>query len=242
VDVQPGRCYFRKTGQTVSVRKVERVEGGDVVHYRVLAGPQLRQREENRTRLKKFLRWATGETDERDDYSDLGGCAITPTFLVHDTRGEPIFRCTERKARFYLRKGHAVEVSPGVLRLTDATTEERLREVHRGEFDEFFLAVKNDRCVACGAAGPLTRHHVVPRRVLGDLPHSVRARLSNVLYVCVGCHERYERSPEPAPDEPDPLAYCRAWQEHLVEVLRPRFLPEGWDVISVKHAPEDEED
>src|SRR4051794_29249492 len=104
MDVQPGKCYYRKTGLTVSVRKVERVEG-DAVHYRVLSGPQIRRRETNRTKLRKFLRWATGETDERDDYAHLDGCRIIPTFLVRGTHGRELFRCTQRKARFYLRKG-----------------------------------------------------------------------------------------------------------------------------------------
>src|SRR5678815_3149135 len=94
-----------------------------------LCGPQLKLREVNRTRLKKFARWATGEAEECDDYSHLAGCQITPTFLVYDTQGEPLFRCTERKGRFYLRKGHAVAVAEGVLRLIDDATEKRLLEV-----------------------------------------------------------------------------------------------------------------
>lgn len=233
MNVQPGKCYYRKVGLTVSVRKVERIEGDDV-HYRVLCGPQLKQRDSNRTRLKKFAQWATGETEELDDYSHLGGCRRFPTFLVRDTHGRPFFRCTQRKANVYLRKGYAVEVEPGVLQMTTDAIEKRLHEVHDGQFDEFFMAVKNDRCVACGVGHPLTRHHVVPRRFKGLVPRCVRSRLSNVLFVCVGCHERYEQTPEPCPQlGDDPVAFCRGWEAHFVEVLRPRFMPAGWEVFSV---------
>jgi hypothetical protein len=234
--IQAGKCYYRKAGLTVSVRKVERLDG-DLVHYRVLCGPQLKQRETNCTRLKKFAQWATGETDELDDYSHLGGCRRFPTFLVRDTHGRLFFRCTERKANVYLRKGYAVEVEPGVLQMTTDAVEKRLHQVHNGQFSEFFMAVKNDRCVVCGAEHPLTRHHVVPRRVKKRIPRPVRARLSNVLFVCVGCHERYEQTPEPSPElGDDALAFCRAWQDHFVAVLRPRFLPVGWEVVSVAGA------
>jgi hypothetical protein len=232
--VQPGKCYFRKAGLTVSVRKVERVEG-DVVLYRVLCGPQLKQRDCNSTKLKKFVRWATGEVEERDDYSHLDGCLRFDTFVVRDTHGRPFFRCTQRKANVYLKKGYAVEVEPGVLQMTTDHVEKRLHEVHDGKFNEFFLAVKNDRCVVCGAAQPLTRHHVVPRRVKKLVPRAVRARLSNVLFVCVSCHEKYEQTSEPSLEVgDDPLGFCRAWSEHFVAVLQPRFMPAGWDVISVK--------
>jgi hypothetical protein len=234
MNVEPGKCYYRKAGLTVSVRKVERVEG-DVVSYRVLSGPQLKRRDSNRTGLKKFARWATGETEELEDYSHLGGCRRFDTFVVRDTQGRPFFRCTQRKANVYLRKGYAVEVEPGVLRMTTDHVEKRLHEVHDGQFSEFFMAVKNDRCVVCGAGQPLTRHHVVPRRVKGLVPRAVRARLSNVLFVCVGCHERYEQAPEPALEVgDDAVAFCRAWRDHFVAVLRPRFLPVGWEVVSVK--------
>src|SRR4051812_44486071 len=92
MQIQPGKCYFRKAGLTLSVRKVERVEGNDV-YYRVLCGPQLKRRDSNRTRLNKFAQWATGETEERDDYSHLDGCRRFLTFLVRDTHGRTIFRC-----------------------------------------------------------------------------------------------------------------------------------------------------
>ncbi len=160
--LEVGKCYFRKTGLTVHVRKVERIDGDDVF-YRVLYGSQLKRRTHNRTRMRNFLRWSMGEVEELSDYSHLNGCKKFETFLVRNTQGEPILRCNEHKARFYLRKGYAREVEPGVLQFIDDMTEKRLEELYLGEFSLFFMAVKNDRCVVCGKDCMLTRHHVVPR-------------------------------------------------------------------------------
>ncbi len=233
--IEAGRCYYRKDGLTVSVRKVERIEGQEV-SYRVLAGPQLKRRAQNRTRMKKFLQWAMGQVEELPDYSHLNGCKRFQTFLVRNTKGEPILRCNEDKARFYLRKGYAVEVEPGVLQYTDEATEKRLGELYLGDFSKFFLAVKNDRCVVCGQGHGLTRHHVVPQRVKPQVPPPYRSCLSNVLFVCLACHDKYERAPEPKVTVGDnPLEFCRLWKAHFMAVMKPRFLPEGWDIVSVKN-------
>lgn len=233
--IEVGKCYLRRAGSTISVRKVVRIDGEDV-EYEVLFGPQRRRQSEGRTRLKNFARWASCEVEEMADYAPLVGCRRFATFTVQNTRGEPILRCNEHKARFYLRKGHAVEVAPGVLRFTNDVTEKRLEELYEGTFSEFFLAVKNDRCVACGAETNLTRHHVVPQRVKPLVPQPHRSCLSNVLFVCIDCHKRYERAPEPGLEMgEDPLAFCRAWRDHFIDVLQPRFLPAGWDIVSVKN-------
>src|ERR1700722_14861502 len=80
----------------------------------------------------------------------------------------------------------------------------------------------------------LTRHHVVPRRVKRKIPQPYRSYLSNVLFVCMDCHERYEQTPEPDIElGDDPLAFCRAWKEHFLCVMEPRCMPEGGDIISV---------
>ena len=126
-------------------------------------------------------------------------------------------------------------MAEGVLQFTDDQTERQLREAHQGQFSEFFLAVKNDRCVSCGAGANLTRHHVVPRRHKKKLPPSGRRCLSNVLFLCAGCHQRYEDAPEPDPEYAgDWQEYARRWKQHFVETLNPQCLPAGWDIISTK--------
>jgi hypothetical protein len=232
--IEVGKCYYRKSGLTISVRKVERIAGDDI-HYRVLCGAQLKQRTHNRARLKNFLQWTMGEVAELSDYSHLNGCRQFTTFLVKNTQGEPILRCNEHKGRFYLRKGYAIEVEPGILQFTNDITEKRLQERYQGQFSEFFLAVKNDHCVVCGKGCQLTRHHVVPQRVKPIVPQPYRACLSNILFVCMSCHEKYERTPEPdIPLGDDPLDYCRQWKAHFLAVMDPKFMPGGWDIISSK--------
>ena len=231
--ISAGRCYYRKTGQTVSVRRVDRIDGPDVF-YSVLAGPQLKRRRHNRTTLPRFARWVMGEIDERTDYHDLDGGTPFGTVLVRSTTGAVLLRCDAPKARFYLRKGYAVEVEPGVLQFTSDVTEKRLAALYGDTLGGFFLAVKNARCVVCGTAHRLTRHHVVPRRVLGAVPRPARRCLSNVLFVCLECHARYERTPEPDLQVGTaPLAFCRAWQAHFLRVMDPKYLPAGWDLVSV---------
>ncbi len=72
---------------------------------------------------------------------------------------------------------------------TDERTEKTLAEIYRGEFSVFFLAVKNDRCVCCGRPNRLSRHHVVPKRHRSKFPLPWHHCLSNVLFVCLDCHQ-----------------------------------------------------
>jgi hypothetical protein len=124
-------------------------------------------------------------------------------------------------------------VSEGVLQFTDATTEKTLAELYLGEFSQFFLAVKNDACVCCGRGNRLSRHHVVPKRHKRKVPLPWRNCLSNVLFVCLDCHEKYEQTPEPDPEVADWRDYVYAWKDHFTRVMQPRFLPAGWDIVSV---------
>ena len=57
--------------------------------------------------------------------------------------------------------------------------------------------------------------------------------LSNVLFVCLDCHEKYEQTPEPDLATGDWREYVYAWKEHFVRVMQPKFLPAGWDIVSV---------
>jgi hypothetical protein len=57
--------------------------------------------------------------------------------------------------------------------------------------------------------------------------------LSNVLFVCLACHERYEQTPEPELNVTDWREYVYAWKDHFIRVMQPKFLPAGWDIVSV---------
>lgn len=175
--------------------------------------------------MRKFLAWVDGEFTG-EDYHRLDGARCQATFIVQNVAGEPLFRCSERRARFYLRKGYAVRLDDRNLRLIDDTTEKKFAELYGERLGPFFMEVKNDRCVVCGTDHDLTRHHVVPRRHKRKLPETIRRRLSNVLFVCRECHDRYE-SQQLVSDTLDP----HVWKQHFFETMRPQFLPNGWDIL-----------
>ena len=87
-------------------------------------------------------------------------------------------------------------------------------------------------CVCCGRSDRLSRHHVVPKRHKRKVPLPWRNCLSNVLFVCLECHEKYEQTPEPAPDATDWRKYVYAWKDHFIRVMQPKFLPKGWDIVN----------
>jgi len=230
--VEAGQVWLRKRGSAAVVRRVRAVENGKV-HYEVLHGPaSLRRNRIGSCNLRSFLQHSR-QIEEQADYSHLDGACRFDTFLVLSTSGASLLRCSQKRARFYLKKGFVRQVSSGVLQFTDDSTEKKLAELYLGEFSEFFLAVKNDRCVCCGRPDRLSRHHVVPKRHKKKVPLPWRNCLSNVLFVCLDCHEKYEQSPEPDPASADWKAYVNAWKEHFIGVLKPNFLPAGWDIISV---------
>ena len=229
-----GKTYYRrgKSGHALVVRVLAVAEW---VEYEVVHGPRkaLSVRT-GRCKVRNFRGWE--EVGERDDYTDLDGCKIHATFLVLDTQGEPILRCGQKRADFYLRKGYARVVGDGVLQFEDEQTERRLHGLYLGPFSAFFLAVKNDRCVCCGSPDRLTRHHVVPRRHKQQIPLLWRRCLSNVLFLCRDCHERYERVPEPdTVYSVDWQEYARRWERHFLDALKPEHMPPGWSLIAVRN-------
>jgi hypothetical protein len=233
-----GKVYFRKNPGRPRATVIEVVAADEEwVRYRVLRGPNaLLRKKVNRCKRKNFAAGGWQECRRRDDYHHLDGCKIFATFLVLGVAGDPLFRCSEKRARHYLKKGYVREAVEGRLQFTNDVTEKRLEELYRGEFSEFFVAVKNDRCCVCGRASNLTRHHVVPTRHKAKMPARWRCCISNILFVCGGCHERYEAAPEPeVPAGLDWLDYARLWRDHFLAVMRPEHLPPGWDIVSVKN-------
>ncbi|VTR92014.1 3 -5 exonuclease : Uncharacterized protein OS=Rhizophagus irregularis (strain DAOM 181602 / DAOM 197198 / MUCL 43194) GN=GLOINDRAFT_99202 PE=4 SV=1 [Gemmata massiliana] len=233
---QTGQVYARRRGGKAEVVRIS-VVTDEWVEFQFLHGPERSLRAgSGRCKVKNFDSAGWEPTDECAEYTHLDGATRYETFRVLDTKGEPILRCSAKRAAFYLRKGYAHKIAPNVLQFTDPQTEDRLRELYLGGFTEFFMEVKNDRCVCCGATTDLTRHHVVPKRHKKSVPQPWRSCLSNVLFVCNGCHRTYEDAPEPTIEaSADWRAFVWAWRDHFRAVLKPQFLPNGWDIISVQN-------
>jgi hypothetical protein len=104
--------------------------------------------------------------------------------------GEPMFHADDEKALWYLNRGLVEVISrdPPVLRFAFAPG----GPGHAG--DVFYLAGKDNRCVVCGSAEGLNRHHVVPSVYRRHLPREVKEHSHHdVVLLCLACHERYER-------------------------------------------------
>jgi hypothetical protein len=121
--------------------------------------------------------------------------------------------------------------------LTNSVTTDKFKLLYKTVDNPFFMAVKNDRCVVCGVDSPLTKHHVVPRRMLPHIPGRVKSRMSNVLFVCTACHRRYNEN-DIAHDETDP----NVWLAHFLKVMEPKFMPEGWNIFMVRPEIEVDDD
>lgn len=229
-----GQCYYRKQGCRGSVRKIISIRNGKVTYER-LWGTSLKVGKRGICSITTFRNWINGEIVEMADYSMLDGCTLYPTYICLDTKGEAVFRCSTSRATFYLKRGYATQVAPDTIQFTTDDSPNKVRELY-GDLTKFpfFMHPKNDKCVCCGATVNLTRHHIVPRRHKKRLPPNVTRFLSNVLFVCDGCHRRYERFSELEPHDgvDDPIAFCLAWRDHFISVMKPRFVPDGWDIFS----------
>jgi len=113
-----------------------------------------------------------------------GNCSV----LAPD--GKLMFRCLDRRAKWYLKKNLAVVISdnPLVVQLT-------FQPKGNGEPLEILKIERYNRCVVCGETdlGVLTRHHLVPIEYRQYFPESKKRHNSIlVVSICQKCHQHYE--------------------------------------------------
>ncbi len=105
---------------------------------------------------------------------------------VQNEDGRIMFRCDDRKARWYLSKGLAVSISPDTIRLT-------FKPKGEGHTEEFWLQDKYNVCVVCGHEKELTKHHVLPKCYRKYFPEELKSHYAyDVLVLCRKCHKSYE--------------------------------------------------
>jgi hypothetical protein len=253
-DLRVGAIYLRRSrnGGTVRVRKVLSFDESNVTFEWVYGKPGTPVGRPNveTHKLRAFLSWLIGNHGDRngragaievtadDDYTHYLGAIRYETFVCLKPNGEPLFRCSDRRARFYLRKGYANLVGENTIQFTNDTTEEKLAAFHGAKTlveNPFFMSKKNDRCVVCGNQYNLTRHHVIPQRHKKKMSLRMRKNLSNVLFVCWPCHHKYEKTfgyangqeIEPMFDMSNPYN----WRDHFIRTMKPQFMPKGWDIV-----------
>jgi len=107
--------------------------------------------------------------------------------------GTLMFRCTAKRAKWYLDRNLAV--------IVDATDTDRLIiqltfiPNGKGHADEeFYTLAKKNQCVVCGSESALTKHHVVPICYRRHFSDNIKSRDSHdIIPVCWPCHEAYEK-------------------------------------------------
>jgi len=110
---------------------------------------------------------------------------------VLDPAGTLIFRCDQKKADWYIKKG-----------LGELVAEEPYYTVqlnftpkgngHVGE--PFYLQDKQNRCVMCGSDIDLTKHHCVPYCYRKFFPEEFKMHTSHdILALCIPHHHEYEK-------------------------------------------------
>jgi hypothetical protein len=102
--------------------------------------------------------------------------------------GELLCTCDHKKAKWYVEKGLAAEISqdPFTVRLN---FEPAGRAV--GEVGEYYRSVKENRCVVCGREENLIRKNVVPHEYRKFFPNVMKDKTSHdILLLCILCHQR----------------------------------------------------
>jgi len=243
--IEVGKSYYRKSGTSAYVKRVDRIyqdqSGRWRLEYTVVFSTGRRANPigtKGSTRVSNFARWASGCFEESfyQTFEALVGCQILPTYLVLDTSGSPVFRCNHKRRNFYLRNGYAKEINTDTIQLTnDQPLTVIAKRYPNYRNNPFFFAKKNTHCVVCGKKNQLTRHHVVPQRYKEHLPLDVRNRLSNVLFVCLRCHHKYETTSEAFDKRiqhiDDPKQRVRLWEKHFRAVMQPNHIPRGWHLL-----------
>ena len=111
--------------------------------------------------------------------------------IMLDQQNEIIFRCSDERANWYIKRDLAEIVSDSPLTM-------RLKFVPGGKGnagDIFYCGQKENKCVVCGDEDlvELTKHHVVPYWLRRHFPIEYSNHTSHdILPVCRLCHDKYE--------------------------------------------------
>jgi hypothetical protein len=109
---------------------------------------------------------------------------------VFSPEGELMFRCLEKRAKWYLDRNLAVVITdnPLSIKLT-------FKPKGKGESHELLKMERKNKCVVCGTEdlNVLTKHHLIPFVYRQHFPDNRKKHSSCfVVPICRDCHFKYE--------------------------------------------------
>ena len=118
--------------------------------------------------------------------------SIYGPWIVQSPSGETMFRCADKKAKWYLKRNLAVVIPENshVIRFTF----DPKGTGHIG--DNYNLNEMANKCVCCGDEDidSLTKHHVVPYFYRRAFPENLKNyNFHDILPMCGECHREYEK-------------------------------------------------
>lgn len=142
----------------------------------------------------RHLRWRNRPSQsKRRKYLAARRTILYGNYHVTSPDGELLFKCGPEKALWYLNRGLAEVACPDTPTLRFKF--EPAGKGHTG--DEYYLAVKTNKCVVCGTTQGLNRHHVLPVFYRRNMSSVVKNHsYHDVLLMCLECHENYEQVAE----------------------------------------------
>jgi hypothetical protein len=119
------------------------------------------------------------------------GNVIYGNWLVLHPNGFEMFRCSSKKANWYLERDLAniISENPPVIKLNFEPGGIGNKD------DEFALTQRKNICTVCGTVelDRLTKHHIVPSLYKKHFPMKLKVATSHdVVCICRECHDEYE--------------------------------------------------
>ncbi|ORY97921.1 hypothetical protein BCR43DRAFT_490557 [Syncephalastrum racemosum] len=115
---------------------------------------------------------------------------IYENWTVYSKQGKRMFRCSLKKADWYLARDLAkrCETEEKAIQLTFEPKGQGHSE------SDYMMEDRLNQCVACASTKGLTLHHVVPDVYRRCMPLNIKSKSSrDLLLLCKQCHDQYER-------------------------------------------------
>lgn len=164
------------------------------------------------------------------------------TYLCLDTNGKPLIRIQAEQGKHFIKNNQVIIINKeeNILQFINTKFELKLKHLYGDSLNNsIFTTNLLNRCVVCGSEENLTRHHIMPQRykLMWRKMHNRLCSMSSILCLCIKCHRRYERKPEPEFEIKLLLnidefkQYAQMWKDHFIINMQPKFLLPDWDIL-----------